>query len=96
MMKDSVITRSAQMWKLLLGVTLLLAGSLLPLVKSIGMSWTVGTIIAGLGYAFALIYVRCPACKQRWLWQATLNAELYAPLFRHSECPSCKARFGAN
>lgn len=95
MMKDSVIRRSAQTWKLFLGVTLLLAGSFLPLADRIGMSWTVGTIIAGLGYAFALAFVRCPACKSRWLWQATLNAELYAPLFRQPECPECGQRFDA-
>lgn len=93
MMKHSVITHTGQTWKLVLGITLLLAGSFVPLVKSVGMSWTVGTIIAGVGYVFALVFIRCPNCKSRWLWQATLNAELYAPLFKDSACPQCKRDF---
>jgi len=96
MMKNSVITRSGQIWKLALGVALLLVGSFVPLVDSVGMSWTVGTIIAGLGYAFALAFIRCPACKDRWLWHATLNAELYAPLFKQSACPACQQDFAAS
>lgn len=93
MMADSVIRRTGQQWKFLLAVTFLLLGSFLPLAKGLGMTWTVGTIVAVLGYGFALAFIRCPSCKGHWFWKAALYAEMYAPLFKTSQCPICKHNF---
>ena len=90
MMANSLIRKSGQLWKFVLAVALLLIGSFAPLAKSIGMSWTAGTIVALVGYVFALAFIMCPACNSRWLWKAMLNAELYAPLFKKPQCPTCK------
>lgn len=95
MLTDSVITRSGQLWKLIAGVALLLFGSIAPLFEGLGISWTVGTIVAGIGYVFALAFIVCPACSSRWLWQATLDARLYKPVFKQPDCPACQEDFGA-
>jgi hypothetical protein len=83
-----------QYWKLAIGVAALVLGSLAPLVEATGISWTSGTIIAVVGYVFALVAVRCPGCGSRWFWQAALDASLYRPLFKGSSCPACKRDFG--
>ncbi len=92
-MKNSVIKRSGQTWKLVLAALLMLAGSVLPLFDQLGMSWTVGTIIALAGYVLALAGIACPSCNARWLWMATLDARLYGPVFRESSCPKCETNF---
>jgi hypothetical protein len=88
-----VLSLTRQYWKVALGVVLLLAGSLAPLVEASGITWTTGTIIAVAGYAFTLIAVRCPVCGSRWFWQAALDAGLYGRLFRGSTCPACERDF---
>jgi hypothetical protein len=91
--QPSVIAATGQYWKLAVGVAALLAGSFAPMVESIGMSWTTGTVVAIAGYAFTCLVVRCPGCGSRWFWQAALDASLYSPLFRHSACPQCGRDF---
>ena len=93
MMTDSVITRTGQLWKFVLAVALLLAGSFLPLVEGIGMTWTAGTIVACVGYGLALAFIQCPACNVRWFWKALMYAEIYVPLIKKPECPVCKQQF---
>ncbi len=92
-MKDSVIARTGQVWKLALAIVLLLVGSIVPAFEASGMSWTVGTILAIAGYAFGVLTIRCPACGNRWFWSAALDAGLYGPLFRQGACPACKREF---
>lgn len=96
MIADSVISRTGQFWKLALSIVLLLIGSIVPIFEQIGMSWTVGTIIAVIGYGFGLAFIQCPNCNSRWFWKAALYAELYGPLFKKPECPICKNHFGEN
>ena len=93
MLSDSVIIRTGQLWKLILAIVLLLAGSVLPIFEQLGITWTVGTIIAVIGYGFALAFIHCPDCGVRWFWKALLYAEIYGPLFKSSECPVCKKQF---
>ncbi len=90
MNSNSLLALTGQSWKLVAGVVLLLAGSIAPLFEASGMSWTVGTVVACVGYAFTLLAVRCPGCGSRWFWQAALDAGLYAPIFKGSACPACK------
>lgn len=96
MFTDSVIRKTGQWWKLLVGVIALVIGSFVPMFEASGMSWTVGTIIAVIGYGFTLAFIKCPSCDLRWLWRALLYSDMYGPLFRKSSCPSCAHDFGGN
>ncbi len=93
MARNSVISLTSQYWKIAVGVAGLVVGSFAPLFEASRMSWTVGTILACAGYAYTCIAVRCPDCGSRWLWRAALDAGLYRPLFRASNCPACKVDF---
>lgn len=86
----SVVSLTGQYWKVAVGTAALLVGSIAPLFAATGLSWTMGTIIAVVGYGFTCLAVRCPACGSRWFWQAALDAGLYKPLFRGHCCPQCK------
>ena len=90
MAQPSVISLTGQYWKLAAGVVALIVGSVAPLFESSGMSWTGGTILACVGYAYSCVAVRCPDCGSRWFWQAALDASWYPPLFKGSICPACK------
>lgn len=89
MFKDSVIRNTGQWWKLVTGIAALLMGSIAPFFQASGMSWTVGTILAAVGYGFALAFIRCPGCGQRWFWKALIYSEIYGALFKERNCPSC-------
>ena len=89
MFPDSVVTRTGQFWKLALAFILLLVGSFVPLFESAGMSWTVGTILAVVGYAFGCLYIRCPHCGNRWFWSAARDGALYKPLMTAPACTGC-------
>ncbi|MFO1355461.1 MAG: hypothetical protein U1F72_04880 [Gammaproteobacteria bacterium] len=93
MAAPSMLSLTSQYWKLLAGLAGLLVGSIAPLFAASGMSWTVGTVIACIGYAFTLLAVRCPSCGSRWFWQASLDASLYRPIFRGTACPACQHDF---
>ncbi len=96
MATSSALSLTGQYWKFAFGVTGLLVGSIAPLFQATGMSWTVGSLIAGAGYAFALFAVRCPSCGSRWLWKAALDPAYYEPVFKGSVCPHCKHDFSAS
>ena len=49
MLKQSVITKSGQLWKLAVAVVVLLVGSFAPLYPVTGISWTSGTVIVVVG-----------------------------------------------
>jgi hypothetical protein len=51
-------------------------------------------VLAVAAYAFGTLAIRCPACGNRWFWEAALDAGLYRPLFRGSACPKCQRDFG--
>jgi len=94
MFANSVITRTGQSWKLIIAILLLLIGSFAPLWEGSGIDWTLGSILAVAGYAFAVFFVVCPKCSNRWFWSAALDATLYGPLFKAPACPVCKQDFG--
>jgi len=88
-MRNSVIGRTGQWWKVVLGMAALLFGSIAPLFESSGISITVGTVIAVVGYGLSIALVRCPACGEHWFWKALIDAGLYRPLFTRPACPGC-------
>ena len=94
MLKNSVLSRTGQLWKLWIAILLMLIGSFAPLSAGSGIDWTWGTILAIAGYAFGTIFIVCPKCSNRWFWSAALDATLYGPLFRKPSCPACKQEFG--
>jgi hypothetical protein len=96
MFADSVVTRTGQFWKLAVSVVLMLVGSFAPLWDGFGISWTLGTILVVVGYAFGIWYIVCPKCRNRWFWSAALDARLYGPLMKSPECPVCKHEFHAS
>jgi hypothetical protein len=81
------------MWKLIIALVALLVGSFAPLAAATGINWTVGTIIAIVGYMFGLIAIRCGSCKSMWFWEAAKDAGIYGQLFNGHECPACKHEY---
>ena len=88
-MKESVIGRTGQWWKLALGMGALVFGSVAPLFESSGVTVTAGTVIAIVGYGLTVALLRCPGCGEHWLWKALLDASLYRQLLTRSTCPGC-------
>ncbi|MGI9343750.1 MAG: hypothetical protein ACR2QV_13010 [Gammaproteobacteria bacterium] len=88
-MNKSVIGRTGQWWKVALGMAALLFGSIAPLFEGSGISVTVGTVIAIVGYGLSIALLRCPGCGEFWFWRALMDASLYRPLFTKPGCPSC-------
>lgn len=93
MLRNSVVARTSQAWKLVLAIVLMVVGSFAPMWEGSGIGWTLGTIIVIVGYAFALWFIVCPSCGNRWFWSAALDATLYGPLFKRPACPACKQEF---
>lgn len=93
MFSNSVISKTQQMWKLWVGIVAMVFGSIAPVFEQISVSWTAGTVIAVVGYGFTVAFVSCPACGQRWLFKALIDAGIYGPLFRKANCPTCEHRF---
>ncbi len=89
MLKQSVISQSGQGWKLVIAILALLVGSFAPLFPDMGISWTLGTVVAIVGYIFGMIAIRCMHCGNLWFWEAAKDAGLYSPLFKKSSCPNC-------
>lgn len=93
MFANSVVTRTGQFWKFAVAIVLMVVGSFAPLWEGFGMSWTVGTILVIVGYAFGVWFIVCPKCSNRWFWSAALDATLYGPLMKTPACPACKQEF---
>ena len=92
----SVIAATGQRWKLAIALLALLVGSIAPAwPEATGIDWITGSVIAVAGYAYGCLGIRCPACGNRWFWEAALDAGLYGKLFRGSACPKCSRDFGA-
>jgi hypothetical protein len=97
MANTSVLAATGQTWKLAVAIGGLVAGSIAPLwPEATGLDWTSGSVLAVAAYAFGTLAIRCPACGNRWFWEAALDAGLYRPLFRGSACPKCQRDFGGS
>jgi hypothetical protein len=91
MLKNSIIAISGQTWKLAVAVLALVAGSIVPAFPASGLSWTGGTILACVGYAFGILMIRCKQCGARWFWDALMRPEVYKAVFTEPDCPSCSS-----
>ncbi len=102
MFGDSIISKTGQMWKLMLSFALLLAGWLaLAWGVSVGdseydplvVSFVVGGMTTAiLGLLFAIVSIRCPKCRKRWFWQAVngqASGNWLSWILSRSECPKC-------
>jgi hypothetical protein len=94
MLKKSVITRSGQLWKLVIAILALLVGSFAPLYPVTSISWTAGMVIAIIGYLFGVLAIRCKDCGKMWFWEAAKDSRLYGPLIQQSACPNCGQEYG--
>lgn len=92
-MSKSVIGRTGQWWKVVVGIVALLVGSIAPLFETSGISVTTGTVIAVIGYGFSVALLRCPGCGEHWFWKALVDASLYKPLFTRASCPACQREY---
>ena len=88
-LNDSLLAKSGQLWKLAGAILALVFGSFAPLYPALGISWTVGTLIAIIGYMFGLIFIRCVSCTNPWLWEATKGNTEYSLLFKSLPYPKC-------
>ena len=89
MLKNSIIANTGQTWKLVLAFVALLAGSIVPAFPASGLSWTGGTVLAIVGYAFGVLMIRCKDCGARWFWDALMRPEVYKQVLTAPDCPSC-------
>ena len=90
-LKNSVIANSGQTWKLVLAVLALLVGSIVPAFPASGLSWTGGSVLACVGYAFGILMIRCKHCGVRWFWDALMRPEVYKAVLTGPDCPSCSS-----
>jgi hypothetical protein len=89
MLKTSVIAKTGQIWKFIVALLALVAGSVVPIFPAVGLSWTAGTVMAIAGYVFGVALIRCPACGSRWFWKALMDPEIYKAVFVNPVCPDC-------
>ena len=92
-MRNSIIRKTGQTWKLAIAVVAMVAGSIVPAFPVAGMSWTVGTIIVVVGYVFGSALIACTACSSRWFWTALTQPETYKAVFTDATCPACGKDF---
>ncbi|MGI9329878.1 MAG: hypothetical protein ACR2QB_04105, partial [Gammaproteobacteria bacterium] len=64
---------------------------IVPAFPASGLSWTGGTILACVGYAFGILTIRCKQCGARWFWDALMRPEIYKAVFTEPDCPGCSS-----
>jgi hypothetical protein len=96
-MNDSLIARSGQLLAFRLGLTSVVAGTLImmaaPRVHAtipIYMAYPLGVLLAIGGTVYLATRIRCPRCRSRIIWDALRQhpAELQDALYRES-CRRC-------
>ena len=104
--KDFHLLRAThQFWKLqlflnwlFLGITIF-ALSFLSTFKQHQLALTLLYLaVTGSGIAFAIISIRCPKCRIRWVWWAASNVKngrWFTWLKNETQCPGCTARRAA-
>lgn len=81
MLKNSVLAKTGQTWKLIAGVVGLVGGSGamffgLSRLSHGGMPWALGGIALGAVVGvWACVSVRCGRCGMRWVWKAIRTQE---------------------
>ena len=102
MFDTSVIKRSGQWWKALAAFWVALLGfaSMLVAFTSEELRESVATLLAfgGLGFCWIGIFfgwfgIRCPNCREPWVWRAVRTSNVhrwFLTLLNHSSCPVCE------
>jgi hypothetical protein len=96
---ESVVIRSRQVWKLVVGFAVLTVGFGVMVYGvqggrtqgSFELAMT-GVLLALAGVAWACLSIRCRACGMRWLWFAVKTQDRHAWLqwlLSQRVCPSC-------
>lgn len=99
MFKNSIVSRTGQVWKVHLSCGLIAAagaGMAYAQLRIRALSADEFTAImlpsTGLGlasFAFACLSVRCPVCRARWFWMAVRSQHLGAWLSWLTRLPAC-------
>ena len=99
MLRTSIIVRSKQAWKLVVGFTLLAVGFAVMVLGVQGGEAPgkaelalVGMVIIGSGGVWACLSIRCRVCGMRWLWSAVRNEDhrqWLNWLMAQRVCPRC-------
>ena len=102
MFDNSVIKRTGQWWKLVVGYCILLIGgatmlfarSLLGHVTAevFALVMVAGTVVVFFGVCFGVVLVKCPRCHKHWVWSAMKgqNANRWVGwLLSQRNCPAC-------
>jgi hypothetical protein len=98
-LNESLIQKSRQFWKLLVGLGFVFAGffvmayGLSDLESVMGVNLALIGMATGLmAFALMLISIHCPECGMRWLWAAVRNADhlqWFNWLVAQRVCPRC-------
>ena len=98
MLKDSLVAKTGQTWKLAVGVFGLLTGFVTMLfglsrLSHGGVLYALSGLVLGVATAVAAcISVRCCHCGMRWLWAAVRNQDQLQWLnwlLAQRVCPRC-------
>ena len=86
---NSIISQSGQIWKVIVGLALLIGGaaagvsvSFVPYLRAVTISLgqfdnlqAVSTVAAAAGFVCLCLTIRCPNCSAKWIWMA-VNGKL--------------------
>lgn len=101
---NSVIRRSGQTWKLWLAIGAMTLGGIMMFIGLANLQrsglWPLSLFFGGivlnmLGLAFGALFVRCPACNNKWLWSGISSKPLDSWLpsvLDAAACPACGER----
>jgi hypothetical protein len=98
--KPGVLVRSGQAWKGIAGMLAIFLGTGLVYwsvsvfqVADMKLSMLViGTFLAGTGTVYPWLAVRCPSCRDPWLWRAMSrhpHRQWLSWLLSQGSCPKC-------
>jgi peptidoglycan/LPS O-acetylase OafA/YrhL len=104
MKSRSVIARSHQIWKVVVGAVLLVTGSAACLVVTYMAAshsprvdqWyglqVLGMVIGFAGFVYLCAGTRCPQCGAKWIWMGVmgrLSPKSLDTLLTLERCPTC-------
>ena len=97
MFEDSLLTKTAQTWKVLLSSATVICGGIVMLTgifRESALPGIGGFLIATVGFSLLCTAVKCPSCNARWAWIALSTqgvGKWFDWLIRLNECPKCKS-----
>lgn len=95
----SVIAQSGQIWKVIIGLLLLIGGAATDMAASFIMRnndlaslQVLSTAAAAAGFLYLCTRVQCPRCRAKWIWMAVsgkLGPRSLDALISLDQCPKC-------